>query len=92
MSQKSASTSANKSKTNSDSKKEGVVSKEQMDKLDEILNVYNKNNQMLDNMIAMSNEMIDVGSQSASRLKGQSERLNHANKQLDDMGSKIKKL
>ncbi|KAL9657473.1 hypothetical protein ABK040_016740 [Willaertia magna] len=59
--------------------------------IQEILDIYTKNDAILNNLIKMSGETIEIGTAAAEKLKQQSERLNEIDKELDEMGSGLKR-
>ncbi|EFC37634.1 predicted protein [Naegleria gruberi] len=60
-------------------------------RVDEVLDIYDKNNDMLNNMIKMGDEMIQVGAAAAEKLRQQTERMNAIQKDLDDLGDGLKR-
>ncbi|KAG2379646.1 hypothetical protein C9374_006763 [Naegleria lovaniensis] len=60
-------------------------------RVDEILTIYDKNNEMLDNMIRIGDETIQIGAAAAEKLKQQTERMVLIQKDLDELGDGLKR-
>ncbi|KAL9657076.1 hypothetical protein ABK040_002702 [Willaertia magna] len=61
------------------------------ERVDEIVDIYNQNLEILDNMIRIGDETIQIGAAAAEKLKQQTERMNLIQKDLDELGDGLKR-
>ncbi|KAF0979096.1 hypothetical protein FDP41_002166 [Naegleria fowleri] len=67
-------------------------SQSQIDKVEAILAQYDKSHQLLNSMIGLGDEIITLGSNTSSKLKQQTERIHHTQKDIDQSHARVKKL
>ncbi|KAG2392158.1 hypothetical protein C9374_012410 [Naegleria lovaniensis] len=60
-------------------------------RVDEILTVYDENNEILNNMIRIGDETIQIGASAAEKLRDQSKRMDDIQKNLDELGDGLKR-
>ena len=60
-------------------------------KVDTVLDIHDKNNQILDNMIKIGEETIQVGDLAAKKLKEQTEKMILIQKDLDELGDGLQR-